>query len=88
MKNAIATIDVKDGQLGKPFLYTALSGERWLAVRNKKSNRIILLSSRGSAKELDNLSSETDPVIFNPGGRRKEVLVTTSKGKLILTPIQ
>lgn len=88
MKGTIASKSIKGSRFSKPFLYISLSGERWLAIRDEKSDRVVVMRSRGSAQELNNLTSETDPVIFNPGGRRKEVLVTTRKGKLILTPIQ
>lgn len=88
MKNTIAMKEARGGQLGKPFVYESVARERWLAVRDEKTDRVIVLRSQGSAKGYEKLSSETDPVIFNPGGRRKEVLVTTRKGKLILTPIQ
>lgn len=88
MKNVIASRDLKKSSAGRPFLYTSVAGERWLVARDKNSGHIVAIRSKGQVKEYEKLKSDTDPVIFNPGGRHNELLVTTLKGRLILTPLK
>ena len=85
MKELIAEIP---GTYSKPFLYSASTNDTWLFSRNLKTNEIISLHHRKKAIGINSIHSDTDPVVFNPGGSSKELLLTSLKGKLIFTSLE
>lgn len=87
MKKSIVELKINGGQLGKPFLYASL-GKGWVAVRDKKTSKVYLMNSKGAHIGLNNLKSDTDPVIFNPGGSRQIVMVTSRNNKAVFTTLK
>ncbi len=78
-------ITSKKGNYGNPFFYASSSTDNWLFTREVKSKEVIALHNKGKALNMSPLHSDTDPIVFNPGGSKKEVLVTSQKDKLVLT---
>lgn len=87
MKEVITSKAVKDGLLGIPFVYSSSSKDTWIFARNARNDEIIGLHNSGRTLNNKNIKSDTDPIVFNPGGSLKEILVTTKKGKLVLTSL-
>lgn len=87
MKEVLTRQLYKNGSLSNPEVYFSSPRNLWIFSRNTKSKEIVGFSNSGKILKKSILS-ETDPVIFNPGGSLKELLVTTHKGKLILTPLE
>jgi hypothetical protein len=88
MKKEILVYQKKGAEFGRPFIYSPSSGIQWIVIREKGSGNIIFFKDKNSKPSVLKLSSDTDPVIFNPGGRRPEILVTLKKGKLIYTELK
>lgn len=88
MKKEIIAYRRKGAEYGQPFIYSPSSGEKWVVIREKSSGDIILFKNKVNKISLMKLRSEADPVIFNPGGRRPEIMVTLSKGKPVFTEIK
>lgn len=87
MKDILIKQSFKNSSLSNPVVYFSSPRNLWIFSRNKKTKEIVGFSNSGKILKKKILS-ETDPVIFNPGGSLKELLVTTHKGKLILTPLE
>lgn len=87
MKEVIASKSISNGLLGVPFIYSSSSKDIWIFVRNAQTNEILGFNNSGKAWKSKAIKSDTDPIVFNPGGSLKEVLVTTLKGKLVLTSL-
>lgn len=88
MKKEISLYQKKGAEFGRPFLYSPASGIQWVAVREKGSGNIIFFKDKKSKPSVLKLQSETDPVIFNPGGRRPEILITLKNGNLRYTELK
>lgn len=88
MKKSIVALNISGGSLGKPFMYASSLGKSWVAVRDTRSGKVHLMNSKGEQVALNDLRSDTDPVIFNPGGSRQIVLVTSQKSKPVFTPLK
>lgn len=87
VKEIIMSKTIDKAKFGVPFIYSSSPREKWVFVRDINSSKIIGLHSGGKTMELK-IKSDTDPVVFNPGGSLKEVLVTTRKGKVQLTELE
>ncbi len=87
MKKVIKQQSFKNKSLSTPVIYTSSPRNYWIFSRNTKNNQIVGFSNSGKTFSKG-IQSDTDPVVFNPGGSLKELLVTTRKGKLILTPLE
>lgn len=87
VKEVIMSKTFDKARLGLPFIYSSTPGEKWVFVRDINSSKIIGLNSTGKIVEY-NIKSDIDPVVFNPGGSLKEVLVTSRKGKIQLTELE
>ena len=88
MKKEIAAYQWKGAEYGQPFIYSPSSGDQWMAIREKPSGDIIFFRGKGKKALVMKLRSQCDPVIFNPGGRKPEILVTISDGKPVFTEIK
>lgn len=88
MKKEISVYQKKGAEFGRPFIYSPSSGTQWVAIREKVSGNIVFFKDKNSKPYVFKNQSETDPVIFNPGGRKPEILVTLKKGKLIYTELK
>ena len=88
MKREIIGYHRKGAEYGQPFIYSPSSGEQWVAVREKSSGDIIFFRNKVDKALVMKLRSQSDPVIFNPGGRRPEIMVTISNGKPVFTEIK
>ncbi|MGE5382855.1 MAG: hypothetical protein ACM3PX_05440 [Omnitrophica WOR_2 bacterium] len=86
MKDPIVNMTIKNGKIGKPFLYSSTKRDKWIFVRNTQSGEIIGINNSGKTIRKS-IQSETDPLVFTPGGGKKEILVTTLKSKLVLTEL-
>lgn len=87
MKNVIADRVLKKGNFGTPFIYPASSREKWIFARNSNNNEVIGFNNKGKSYP-SKLESDTDPIIFNPGGSFKEIIITTVGDKLILNELE
>jgi len=85
MKELIAE---KKGNYTKPFIYSASGNDTWIFARNQKTNEIVSINNKKRALGISSIYSDSDPLVFNPGGSDQELLVTSLKGKLILTPLK
>ena len=88
MKKEIIGYNRKGAEYGQPFIYSPSSGEQWMAIREKSSGDIIFFRNKANKAVVMKLRSQSDPVIFNPGGRKPEIMVTISKGKPVFTEIK
>ncbi len=88
MKKEISVYQKKGAEFGRPFIYSPSSGTKWLIIREKGSGNVIFFKDKNPKPSVLKLQSETDPVIFNPGGRKPEILVTLKNGKLIYTELK
>lgn len=88
MKNVINQISVSGANFSDPYVYQSSYGEKWLIVRDLNTNNVYYIHGKSQGKNSGKLESDTDPVIYNPGGREEEVIVTTRKGKIRLTPLK
>lgn len=87
MKEVITSKSLPNAMFGTPFIYSSSSKDTWIFVRNTKNKEIFGLHNSGKIWTDKSIKSDTDPIVFNPGGSVKEVLITTSKGKLVLTSL-
>lgn len=85
MKKSIAEFTIKGGMLGKPFVYASSLGKGWIAVRDTCTGLVYLINNKGEQLPLGKLRSDTDPIIFNPGGSRQIVMVTSLNNKPVFT---
>ncbi len=88
MKNVINQISIAGANFSDPYIYLSSSGENWLIVRDLNTNNIYYIHGKNQGRNSGKLESDTDPVIYNPGGRKEEAIVTTRKGKIRLTPLK
>lgn len=88
MKKSIGELKIKGGHLGKPFMYASSLGKSWIAVRDSRSGVVYLMNNKGEQIKLNNLRSDTDPIIFNPGGSRQIVMVTSLNNKPVFTTLK
>lgn len=88
MKRPLVTFERKKADFGQAFIYQKSSGAIWIALRDKRNGDIFIIRDKNSQPERYTLKSETDPLIFNPGGRKPEVMVTMSNGKPVFTPVK
>lgn len=86
-KEVIISKTTGKGNFGKPFVYTSSAKDKWIVVRNAGTGEVIGFNNQGKSLSGKSIKSDTDPIVFNPGGSLKETIVTTHKGKLILTPL-
>lgn len=78
----------RKGNFSTPYIYSSSSKDKWLFVRNNKTKEIIAIHNKGKSINTGSLFSDTNPIVFNPGGSKEEILVTTKKGKVVLTPLE
>lgn len=83
LKKVIAENTLKKGNFGIPFIYSASQKDKWIFARNTETDEVIGFNNEGKLY-AHKIESETDPIIFNPGGNLKEIIVTSKNGKLIL----
>lgn len=88
MKKEISIYEKQGAEFGRPFIYSPSSGRKWVVLRETGSGNIIFFKDKNSKPAVLKLKSETDPVIFNPGGRNPEILVTLKNGQLIYTELK
>jgi hypothetical protein len=88
MKRPLVTFERKKADFGQAFIYQKSSGAIWIALRDKRNGDIFIIRDKNSQPGRYTLKSETDPLIFNPGGRKPEVMVTMSNGKPVFTPVK
>ena len=88
MKKEIAAYQRNGAEYGEPFIYAPSSGDQWVAIREKLSGDIIFFGNKGKKVSVMKLRSQCDPIIFNPGGRKPEIMVTISNGKPVFTEIK
>ncbi len=86
-KKVIASSSIKKADFSKPFIYAAKKVS-WLAVRDRKSNKVLVFNNKNQALGKELLLSETDPVILPAEGSGKPVLVTVLNNKLIFTRLE
>ncbi len=87
LKEKIAAINTK-GKFGVPFVYASSSQDVWIFARNTKTNEITGINNKGKIYKGLSIKSNSDPIIFNPGGSMKEIMVTTRDNKLVLTELE
>lgn len=87
LKEKIAATNTK-GKFGIPFLYASSSKDVWIFARNNENNEITGFNNKGKTYKGIPIKSDSDPIIFNPGGSMKEILVTTKNNKMILTELE
>lgn len=81
MKNALLNIDLQGGSFSDPVIY-ATPKTGWIAVRNRNTGEIILVSKNNQRyKGSTKLSSDSDPVFIFDEKKKKPVLVTRKLGK-------
>jgi hypothetical protein len=88
MKQELAGYAKKGADFGSPLIYTSSSGIQWIAIREKGSGDIVLFKGKEKKPTVLRLKSQSDPVIFNPGGRKPEVMITIKNGKPVFTEIK
>ncbi len=88
MKKEIISYHRKGADYGEPFIYSPSSGDQWVATREKSSGDIIFFRNKINKVSVMKLRSQSDPLIFNPGGRKPEIMVTISNGKPVFTEIK
>lgn len=88
MKKVISETSLKNADFGKPFISDFPTKEKWLAARDKRSGRVIVLNSQGKQPNTKNLYSDSDPVIIKQGKKSGAVLVTVHNGKPEYTPLK
>lgn len=86
MKDEIFNITTK-GTFGTPFVYNSAQRDKWILVRNSKTGEVIIIHNKKKISNEKTLISDTDPVVLNPGGNLKSMIITSKKGKLIFTPL-
>jgi len=86
LKEKIAAVNTK-GKFGIPFVYSSSSQDVWIFARNNENNEITGFNNKGKIYKGPSIKSDSDPIIFNPGGSMREILVTTWDNKLILTEL-
>lgn len=86
MKNVIAECMIREGYFGIPFIYSASANENWIFARNQKTGEILAFNNKKRNYPVK-ITSDHDPLVFNPGGSLKEILVTIKDDKLILTEL-
>ncbi|NTW24373.1 MAG: hypothetical protein HGA37_06715, partial [Lentimicrobium sp.] len=87
MKKIIASSSLKKADFSKPFVYTSKKVS-WLAVRDRKSGKVLVFNNKNQALGSEPLISETDPVILLNEGAKKPVLVTVKNNKLVFTTLE
>jgi len=87
MKKVIASSSIKKADFSKPFIYTSKKVS-WLAVRDRKSNKVLVFNNKNQALGRELLLSETDPVILPAEGSGKPVMVTLLNKKLVFTTLE
>lgn len=88
MKRLLVTFERKKADFGQAFFYQKNSAATWITLRDKRNGDIFIFRNINSEPERYTLKSETDPLIFNPGGRKPELIVTISNGKPVFTPVK
>ncbi len=83
-KDVIASATVPGAGFSKPTVYSS-KRVSWLAVRDVKSRKIVVLNTNNQSVKGSSLFSDTDPVIYYSEGEKMPVLVTVLDGKLIFT---
>jgi len=68
MKDVIAEKTISKGTFGTPFIYLSSAKDKWIFARNTATGQVIGFNNKGKDYP-GNIISETDPVIFNPGGK-------------------
>jgi hypothetical protein len=88
MKKELAGYTKRNAEFGSPLIYNSASGVQWIAIREKGSGDIVLFKEKDKKPTVLKLKSQSDPVIFNPGGRKPEVMITIRNGKPVFTEIK
>ncbi|PKP46660.1 MAG: hypothetical protein CVT94_13995 [Bacteroidetes bacterium HGW-Bacteroidetes-11] len=88
MKKELAGYTKRNAEFGSPLIYNSASGVQWIAIREKGSGDIVLFKEKDKKPTVLKLKSQSDPVIFNPGGRKPEVMITIRNGKPVFTDIK
>ncbi|KAF0202759.1 MAG: ribonuclease [Bacteroidetes bacterium] len=88
MKKELAGFSKKGADFGSPVIYNSASGVQWIAIRELGSGDIVLFQGKNKKPVVLKLKSQSDPVIFNPGGRKPEMMVTMKNGKPVYTEIK
>jgi hypothetical protein len=76
------------GTFGIPFIYSSSAKDTWIFVRNISNNEIIGFNNNGRSYKNLSVTSDTDPIVFNPGGSHKELLITMKDNKIILIELE
>jgi hypothetical protein len=87
MKKTIASGYLPGAGFSKPYIYSSPK-QSWLAVRDLKSGKVLILNSKNQLLKDATILSDTDPVIFLNEGENKPVLLTVLGGKLIFTLLE
>jgi hypothetical protein len=87
MKKTIASGSLPGARFSKPFIYSSPK-QSWLAVRDQKSGKVLVLNSKNQLFNDIAILSDTDPVIFVNVDEKKPVLLTTLGGKMIFTLLE
>jgi hypothetical protein len=88
MKKELAGYTKRNAEFGSPLIYNSASGVQWIAIREIGSGDIVLFKEKDKKPTVLKLKSQSDPVIFNPGGRKPEVMITIRNGKPVFTDIK
>ncbi|MGE5317255.1 MAG: hypothetical protein ACM3ME_04610 [Chloroflexota bacterium] len=86
MKSVIADRVLKKGTFGTPVVYSSSTKDRWIFARNIETDEVTGFNNKGKSYPVS-IKSESDPIIFNPGGSLKEIMLTSKNGKLIITEL-
>lgn len=87
MKKTIASASLPNAGFSKPFIYSS-TNQSWLAVRDQKSGKVLVLNSKSQLFKDETILSDIDPVIFLNEGEKRPVLLTVHGGKLTFTLLE
>lgn len=87
MKKEIASAKITAANFSKPFIYNSAK-ESWLAVRDIKSNKVVVFNNKNESFKNGTISSESDPVIIILKGKKNPTLVTTINNKLFFNSLK
>lgn len=88
MKKMIGEINMKNADFGKPFISGSADRPAYLAVRDKKSGKVIVMNGKGKLITTGKLNSEADPVLIPTGKNNRHILVSISAGQPVITPVE
>lgn len=87
LKKVIVERTLKSGTYGTPFIYSASQKDKWIFARDIETDEVTGFNNYGKTYPYK-IVSDSDPIIFNPGGNLKEIIITSKGGRLILKELE